>query len=417
MKTSAAYENPNKGFETYLQNVPTDEGRYGQYGGAYLPPELVPAFEETCEAYYSICNSAEFINELRRIRRDFQGRPTPVYHCERLSKKVGGAQIYLKREDLNHTGAHKLNHCMGEGLLAKFMGKKKLIAETGAGQHGVALATAAAYFGMECDIYMGEVDIKKQAPNVTRMKMLGARVIPATHGLKTLKEAVDAAFEGYMKEYKDAIYCIGSVVGPHPFPMMVRDFQAVVGHEARAQFTEMTGNLPEVICACVGGGSNSIGLFSAFLSDPVDIYGVEPMGKGEAPGDNAASITFGEKGIMHGFESIMLKDEKGEPAPVYSCASGLDYPSVGPEHAYLHDLGRVNYTSVTDREAIEAFFLLCRYEGIIPAIESSHALAYAMKYAKEHKRGTILVNLSGRGDKDIDYVYENYGCGEEFKLD
>ncbi len=415
--TSANYENPNKGFETYFQNVPTADGRYGEYGGAYLPPELTPAFEEITEAYQTICNSAQFISELRRIRREFQGRPTPVYHCERLSQKIGGAQIYLKREDLNHTGAHKLNHCMGEGLLAKFMGKKKLIAETGAGQHGVALATAAAYFGMECDVYMGEVDIKKQAPNVTRMKMLGANVIPVTHGLKTLKEAVDAAFEGYMHEYKDAIYCIGSCVGPHPFPMMVRDFQSVVGYEARDQFKEMTGYLPEAICACVGGGSNSMGLFSAFLADPVDIYGVEPMGRGEKLGDNAASMTFGEKGVMHGFESIMLKDEKGEPAPVYSCASGLDYPSVGPEHAYLHDLGRVNYVSVTDDEAMEAFFLLCRNEGIIPAIESSHALAYGIKYAKEHKTGTILVNLSGRGDKDIDYIYENYGYGEKFNLD
>jgi len=414
---NANYENPNKNFETYLKNTPTKDGRYGEYGGAFLPPDLIPAFEEIIEAYNTICNSAQFISELRRIRKEFQGRPTPVYHCERLSRKIGGAQIYLKREDLNHTGAHKLNHCMGEGLLAKFMGKKKIIAETGAGQHGVALATAAAYFGMECDVYMGEVDIKKQAPNVTRMRMLGARVIPVSHGLKTLKEAVDAAFEGYMHEYKDAIYCIGSVVGPHPFPMMVRDFQSVVGFEARDQFKEMTGSLPDAICACVGGGSNAMGLFSAFLADPVEIYGVEPMGRGEKMGDNAASLTFGEKGIMHGFESIMLKDEKGEPAPVYSCASGLDYPSVGPEHAYLHDLGRVNYKSVTDDEAMEAYFLLCRNEGIIPAIESSHGLAYALKYAKEHKDGTILVNLSGRGDKDIDYIYENYGYGEKFNLD
>lgn len=414
---NANYENPNKGFETYLKNVPTTDGRYGDYGGAYLPPELIPAFEEITLAYNTICNSAEFINELRRIRREFQGRPTPVYHCERLSRKIGGAQIYLKREDLNHTGAHKLNHCMGEGLLAKFMGKKKIIAETGAGQHGVAIATAAAYFGMECDVYMGEVDIKKQAPNVTRMRMLGAKVVPVSHGLKTLKEAVDAAFEAYMHEYKDAIYCIGSVVGPHPFPMMVRDFQSVVGFEARDQFLGMTGNLPDAICACVGGGSNAMGLFSAFLADPVEIYGVEPMGRGETLGDHAASITYGEKGVMHGFESLMLKDDKGEPAPVYSCASGLDYPSVGPEHAYLHDLGRVNYKSVTDDEAMEAYFLLCRKEGIIPAIESSHGLAYALKYAKEHKTGTILVNLSGRGDKDIDYIYENYGYGEKFNLD
>ncbi len=409
--------NKYKDFDTYYKEFPTKDGRFGNYGGAYLPDELIPAFKEITEAYESISNSSQFINELRRIRKEFQGRPTPVYHCERLSNRYGRCQIYVKREDLNHTGAHKLNHCMGEGLLAKYMGKKKIIAETGAGQHGVALATAAAYFGMECDIYMGEVDIVKQAPNVTRMKMLGATVIPVSHGLKTLKEAVDAAFGGYMKEYKDAIYCIGSAVGPHPFPMMVRDFQSVVGIEAREQFVEMTGHLPDALTACVGGGSNSMGLFFPFLADPVEMYGVEPMGKGTTLGDHAASITYGTEGVMHGFNSLMLKDEKGEPAPVYSVASGLDYPSVGPEHAYLHDLGRVNYTSVTDDEAMEAYFLMCRYEGIIPAIESSHAVAYAIKYAKEHQNGSILVNLSGRGDKDIDYIYENYGYGEKFKLD
>lgn len=407
-----------KDFDTYFKEYPSKEGRFGEYGGQYLPPELVPAFEEITNAYNEICHSSRFINELRRIRKEFQGRPTPVYHCEKLSNKFGNCQIYLKREDLNHTGAHKLNHCMGEGLLAQFMGKKKIIAETGAGQHGVALATAAAYFGMECDIYMGEVDIAKQHPNVVRMEMLGARVVPVTHGLKTLKEAVDAAFEAYLKEYKDAIYCIGSVVGPHPFPMMVRDFQSVVGYEAYDQFKEMTGNLPDAVCACVGGGSNSIGMFSAFLSSPVKIIGVEPMGKGGAVGDNAASITYGKKGVLHGFESYLLQNEKGEPSPVYSIASGLDYPSVGPEHAYLHDCGRVEYDSVTDEEAMEAFFMLCRYEGIIPAIESSHALAYAIRYAKEHKDGgSILVNLSGRGDKDIDYIYEKYGNGSQYFKD
>ena len=317
---------------------------------------------------------------------------------------------------MNHTGAHKLNHCMGEGLLAKYLGKKKLIAETGAGQHGVALATAAAYFGLECDIYMGEIDIAKQAPNVTRMRMLGARVIPVTHGLKTLKEAVDAAFEGYMREYKDSIYCIGSAVGPHPFPKMVRDFQMVVGIEAREQFLEMTGILPDAVCACVGGGSNAMGVFPAFLSDPVEIYGVEPLGKGSDVGDNAASLTFGSKGILHGFESIMLRDEAGEPLPLYSIASGLDYPSVGPEHAYLFSTGRVNYEAVTDEEAVRAFFALCRYEGIIPALESSHAVAFAMKLAQKMGTGSILVNLSGRGDKDIDYVFEKYGYGDDFQL-
>jgi len=403
-----------KDFTNYVKQYPTEDGYFGEYGGAYLPPELVPVFKEIDDAYETICHSAQFISELRRIRKEFQGRPTPVYHCERLSRKLGKCQIYLKREDLNHTGAHKLNHCMGEGLLAKFLGKKKLIAETGAGQHGVALATAAAYFGLDCDIYMGEVDIKKQAPNVIRMKMLGARVIPVSSGLKTLKEAVDAAFEAYMKEYDDAIYCIGSAVGPHPFPKMVRDFQMVVGIEAKEQFVDMTGLLPDIVCACVGGGSNAAGLFIPFLGEPVDIVGVEPMGRGESVGDNAASITFGKKGILHGFESLMLQDENGEAQPVYSIASGLDYPSVGPEHAFLHDVGRISYTSVTDEEAMEAFFMLSRYEGIIPAVESAHALAYAIRYARENRKGSLLVNLSGRGDKDIDFVYEKYGAGDRF---
>ncbi len=401
-------------FESYLKKYPDEKGYFGEFGGSFLPPELVPAFEEANNAYESICHSAQFINELRRIRKDFQGRPTPVYHCERLSKLFGNCQIYLKREDLNHTGAHKLNHCMGEGLLAKYMGKKKLIAETGAGQHGVALATAAAYFGMECDIYMGEVDIAKQHPNVIRMKMLGANVVPVTAGLKTLKEAVDAAFDAYLKEYDNAIYCIGSALGPHPFPKMVRDFQAVIGIEAREQFLEMTGIMPDAVCACVGGGSNSLGMFTPFLADPVEIYGIEPLGRGENPGDHAATMKFGTKGKLHGFESYVLQDENGEPLPVYSIASGLDYPGVGPEHAFLRDQGRVHYEAVGDEEAMEAFFLLARYEGIIPAIESAHAVAYAIRYAKEHKTGAILACLSGRGDKDIDYVYEKYGCGEQF---
>ena len=401
-------------FENYLKEQPDKQGWFGAYGGQFLPKELEAAFQEIDDAYETICHSAQFISELRRIRREFQGRPTPVYHCERLSNLVGKCQIYVKREDLNHTGAHKLNHCMGEGLLAKYLGKKKLIAETGAGQHGVALATAAAHFGLECDIYMGEVDIIKQAPNVTRMKMLGARVIPVSHGLKTLKEAVDAAFEGYLRDYKEAIYCIGSAVGPHPFPKMVRDFQIVVGQEAREQFIEMTGLLPDAVCAAVGGGSNSIGMFVPFLADPVEIYGVEPLGRGTTMGEHAASMTYGKAGILHGFKSIMLMDEQGEAAPVYSIASGLDYPSCGPEHAYLHDLERVHYETVDDEEAMRAFFMLCRYEGIIPAVESAHALAYAIRYAKEKGTGSILVNLSGRGDKDIDFVQEQYGCGEQF---
>ncbi len=396
-------------FNTYFKNYPDNNGFFGKYGGSYVSPELQKAMNEITEAYFTICKSSKFVSELRRIRKEFQGRPTPISHLERLSEKLGNVQLYVKREDLNHTGAHKLNHCMGEALLAKYMGKKKVIAETGAGQHGVALATAAAYFGLECDIYMGAVDIKKQAPNVARMKILGANVVEVTDGLQTLKEAVDAAFAAYCKEYKDAIYCIGSVLGPHPFPMMVRDFQSVVGIEAREQFLNMTGELPDCVVACVGGGSNAMGIFAGFLNDPVDIYGVEPLGRGTALGDHAASLKYGTEGIMHGFNSIMLKDENGEPAPVYSVASGLDYPSSGPEHAFLHDIGRIKYDVVNDEETIDAFFELSRMEGIIPAIESSHAVAYAMKLAKEMGKGSILINLSGRGDKDMDYIIEKYG--------
>ena len=392
-------------FDTYTKNYPDENGYFGKYGGSYISEDLQKAMEEITEAYFTICKSSKFISELRRIRKEFQGRPTPISHLERLSGSIGNVQLYVKREDLNHTGAHKLN----EALLAKYMGKKKVIAETGAGQHGVALATAAAYFGLECDIYMGAVDIKKQAPNVARMKILGANVIEVTEGLATLKEAVDAAFAAYAKEYKESIYCIGSVLGPHPFPMMVRDFQSVVGIEAREQFVKMTGELPDAVVACVGGGSNAMGMFSGFLNDPVDIYGVEPLGRGTALGDHAASLKYGTEGVMHGFNSIMLKDENGDPAPVYSVASGLDYPSSGPEHAFLHDLGRVKYDVVNDEETIDAFFTLSRLEGIIPAIESSHAVAYAMKLAKKMGKGSILINLSGRGDKDMDYIIENYG--------
>ncbi len=396
-------------FDTYLKNYPDANGYFGKYGGAYIPDELKKAMNEITEAYFTICQSRKFIAELRRIRKEFQGRPTPITHLERLSNKLGCVQLYAKREDLNHTGAHKLNHCMGEALLAKYMGKKKIIAETGAGQHGVALATAAAYFGLECDIYMGTVDIKKQAPNVARMKILGANVVEVKEGLQTLKEAVDAAFAAYSREYKDCIYCIGSVLGPHPFPLMVRDFQHVVGEEARDQFIEMTGHLPDAIVACVGGGSNAAGLFSGFLNDPVDIYGIEPLGRGPKLGDHAASLKYGSVGIMLAFNSMMLKDENGEPAPVYSVASGLDYPSSGPEHAFLHDIGRVKYDVIDDEETIDAFFELSRMEGIIPAIESAHAVAYGMKLAKTMKTGSVLINLSGRGDKDMDYVIEKYG--------
>jgi len=393
----------------YLQSYPNQEGYFGKFGGAFLPPELIEQFKEIEKAYLTIGNSHNFILELRDIRKHYQGRPTPVYYAKRLSEYVGGGRIYLKREDLNHTGAHKLNHCMGEALLAKYLGKKKLIAETGAGQHGVALATAAAYFGLECEIHMGEVDIVKEHPNVIRMKMLGAKVVPVGFGGRTLKEAVDSAFEAYMKESDTALYAIGSVVGPHPFPKMVRDFQSVVGIEAKEQFFEMTGNQPDNLVACVGGGSNAMGLFSAFIEDPCEIYAVEPLGKGTKLGEHAASLTYGKEGILHGFNSIMLQNEDGTPAAVHSVASGLDYPSVGPEQAYLNkERGRTHAVAVDDDETIRAFYDLSKFEGIIPALESAHAVAFAMKLAKEKPYESILVNLSGRGDKDIDFVEENY---------
>ncbi|MCI6590960.1 MAG: tryptophan synthase subunit beta [Lentisphaeraceae bacterium] len=396
---------------TYFKDFPNDEGFFGPYGGMFVPDNLKAEMRKIADAYYRISKSHDFISELRQIRKHFQGRPTPVYYCRNLSERLGG-RIYLKREDLNHSGAHKLNHCMGEVMLAKYMGKKKVIAETGAGQHGVAMATAAAYFGLPCDIYMGEVDVAKQHPNVLRMQILGANVIPVTHGQRTLKEAVDAAFEAYLKDPESTMYCIGSVVGPHPFPMMVRDFQKIVGDEAREQFLEMTGELPDAVTACVGGGSNAIGIFCGFLDDAdVKLYGVEPLGRGEKPGDHAASMTYGKPGILHGFKSYTLQEADGTPMPVYSVASGLDYQSVGPEHAYLRDSGRVQYVTADDKQTMEAFFALSRHEGIIPAIESSHAVAYAMRYAKEHPHGSILVNLSGRGDKDIDYVVEHFGTG------
>ena len=392
----------------YLDTMPDENGYFGQFGGAFIPPQLEQPFQEIKDAYMRLSKSHHYISELRNIRKHYQGRPTPLYHAKNLSDFIGGGQIYLKREDLNHTGAHKLNHCMAEGLLAKYLGKKKLIAETGAGQHGVALATAAAYFGLECEIHMGEVDIAKEYPNVVRMKILGAKVVPATHGLKTLKEAVDSAFESYVKDTDTQMFAIGSVVGPHPFPLMVRDFQSVIGIEAKEQFHEMTGNLPDVVAACVGGGSNAMGIFSGFIDDAVDLYGVEPMGKSEKIGDHSASLTYGKEGVMHGFNSIMLADENGEPAPVHSIASGIDYPSVGPEHAYLSSIGRTKVGHCNDEEAVDAFYKLSQKEGIIPALESAHAVAFAMKYAKENPHKSILVSLSGRGDKDIDFVVENY---------
>ncbi|NDR59333.1 tryptophan synthase subunit beta [Aliiruegeria sabulilitoris] len=399
----------------YLTSNPTRDGWFGDYGGAMLPPPLEPHFKEIREAYDQLSKSSEFLTELRLIRKHFQGRPTPVSYLKNLSELCGGAQIYAKREDLNHTGAHKLNHCMAEALLAKHMGKTKIMAETGAGQHGVALATAAAYFGLDCEIHMGEIDIEKEAPNVTRMKLLGATVVPVGFGGRSLKEAVDSAFQSYVAQADTALFAIGSVVGPHPFPKMVRDFQSIVGIEAREQFAEMTGGqLPDMVAACVGGGSNAMGLFAGFIDeDGVDLYGVEPLGTSSKLGEHAATITFGHDGDIHGFRTLVLTDEEGEPAPVHTIASGLDYPGVGPEHAHLHKTGRVNYVAANDKEALDAFYKLSRLEGIIPALESAHAVAFALREAGKNPGKSILLNLSGRGDKDIDYVTETFGFGDE----
>ncbi|MCP3671844.1 MAG: tryptophan synthase subunit beta [Gammaproteobacteria bacterium] len=395
---------------TFQHPLPDKDGYFGEYGGSFIPPELQTIIDEITDAYEKIREDPAFLAELADLYKHYVGRPSPIFHAKNLSAKYG-TDIYLKREDLNHTGAHKINHCLGQALLAKKMGKKKLIAETGAGQHGVALATAAALVGLKCDIYMGEVDIIKEHPNVVRMHILGAKVIPATHGRKTLKEAVDAAFGGYLEDPVTQLYAIGSVVGPHPFPMMVRDFQSIVGNEAKKQFAEMTGGLPDNLVACIGGGSNAMGLFSAFLDDEsVKLMGCEPSGRDlDTDGEHAATLTKGEPGVMHGFKSYMLKDKEGEPQEVYSVASGLDYPSVGPQHSYLKDIKRVIYETVDDKEAIDAFFELSRLEGIIPAIESAHAVAQAVRMAKNGEKGSILINLSGRGDKDIDFVVENYG--------
>ncbi len=398
---------------SYLKNTPNREGFFGEYGGAMLPPPLVPHFKEIEQAYDRLSKSSEFLNDLKYIRKHFQGRPTPISYLKNLSKIAGGAQIYAKREDLNHTGAHKLNHCMAEALLAKHMGKTKLIAETGAGQHGVALATAAAYFGLECEIHMGAVDIKKEYPNVVRMKLLGANVVEVTQGAQTLKEAVDSAFNSYVGQADKALFGIGSVVGPHPFPKMVRDFQKIVGLEAREQFLEMCDELPDIVAACVGGGSNAMGLFAGFIDDEgVELVGVEPLGTSTKLGDHAATITYGVDSAIHAFKTLVLVDENGEPAPVNTIASGLDYPGVGPEHAHLHKIGRAKYTTATDKEALDAFYQLSSKEGIIPALESAHAIAFALREAKNHPGKSILINLSGRGDKDIDYVAEKFGYGE-----
>ena len=391
-----------------INKLPTETGYFGQYGGQYIPDDLKAEFNKISECFNKLKDDKEFNDELNDLLIHYSGRKTPVYYAKNLSKKYG-ADIYLKREDLNHTGAHKINHSLGEGLLAKRMGKTKLIAETGAGQHGVAIATVCALLNLDCDIYMGEKDIQKERPNVERMKVLGANIVSVTSGEKTLKEAVDEAFIAYTKEYKTAMYAIGSVVGPHPFPMIVEHFQSIVGKEAKEQFKEMTGCLPDSVIACVGGGSNAIGIFNGFIDDEkVNLYGVEPLGKGEKLGENAASITFGKDGILHGFKCLLLQDDNGNLANAYSVASGLDYPGVGPKHCYLHDTGRVNYVTANDKEAISAFYELSGTEGIIPALESSHAVAYGIKLAQQNKGSKILINLSGRGDKDIDFVVQNY---------
>ncbi len=394
-------------------NVPDDRGYFGEFGGSFVPEPLQPILNEITEAYLAIRQDSQFQSELADLHRHYVGRPSPVFHAANLSRLMGGAQIYFKREDLNHTGAHKINHCLGEALLARRMGKKKIIAETGAGQHGVALATAAALVGLECEIYMGEIDIEKEHPNVIRMQILGCKVIPVGSGTRTLKDAVDAAFVAYVRDPVNQFYAIGSVVGPHPFPMMVRDFQQIVGQEAKEQFRQATGELPDNLVACVGGGSNAIGLFTAFLDDlTVKMYGVEPAGLSFKEGEHAATLSLGKPGTIHGFKCHLLQDGEGQPLPVYSVASGLDYPGVGPQHSYLKEIGRVAYETISDAEAIDAFFQLSRVEGIIPALESAHASAFAAKLAAElGSDKTILVNLSGRGDKDIDYVAEKYGHG------
>ncbi|WP_020162772.1 tryptophan synthase subunit beta [Cycloclasticus pugetii] len=391
--------------------MPDEKGYFGEYGGQVIPPDLIAIMNDINRAYQNISKTPSFKDELNDLYTHYVGRPSPIFYAKRLTEKLGGAKIFLKREDLNHTGAHKINHCLGEALLARHMGKTKVIAETGAGQHGVALATACALVGIDCEIHMGEVDIEKERPNVTKMKILGCTLVPVSRGTRTLKDAVDSAFEEYLKDPVNFIYAIGSVVGPHPFPMMVRDFQSIIGKEARAQFLEEQGRLPDVITACVGGGSNAIGLFTAFLDDElVDIVGVEPAGRGLETGEHAATMSKGVKGALHGFECYNLQDQSGEPLPVYSIASGLDYPGVGPQHCLLKDLGRAKYVAIDDEECIDAFMTLSRVEGIIPALESAHAVAYAMKIAKKMSSNeTILVNLSGRGDKDADFIADKLG--------
>jgi tryptophan synthase beta chain len=390
--------------------IPDSDGYFGEYGGSFIPEILKEEMDRVAQAYLYYREDEEFKDELNDLYKHYCGRATPLFYAKNLSEICGGGRIFLKREDLNHTGAHKLNHCLGEALLAKRMGKKRLLAETGAGQHGVALATAAALLGLECEIHMGVVDIEKEAPNVGRMKILGAKVVAVSEGGGSLKEAVDSAFETYMGDLESNFFAIGSVVGPHPYPMMVRDFQSIVGREAKEQFREQVGGEPDYLVAAVGGGSNAIGLFTPFLnSEKIKIYGVEPAGTSLSLGNHAATLTLGTPGVLHGFRSYLLQDSDGNPHPVNTCASGLDYPGVGPIHSYLKDLGRVNYHTINDSEAIDAFYKLSEVEGIIPALESAHAVAFGMKLASRVGRDeSIIINLSGRGDKDLEYVLKNY---------
>jgi tryptophan synthase beta chain len=392
--------------QTNLENLPDAAGHFGGFGGRYVPETLIPALDELIEAYEASRRDASFQHELDALLRNWVGRPSPLYFAQQLSEKIGGARIYLKREDLNHTGAHKVNHALGQGLLAKRMGKKRIIAETGAGQHGVASASVCAMLKLECIVYMGEEDIRRQQPNVFRMKLLGAEVRPVSSGSRTLKDAINEAIRDWVTNVATTYYLLGSVVGPHPYPQMNRDFQAVVGREARAQALDQIGRLPDAVVACVGGGSNAIGIFHPFVGDErVRLVGVEAAGRGVETGHHAATLTAGQIGVLHGARSYVLQDENGQIVETTSISAGLDYPGVGPEHSYLRDIGRAEYIGATDEEALEAFKTLCETEGIIPALESAHAVWGAMQLARQLPNDrTIVVNLSGRGDKDLETV-------------
>jgi tryptophan synthase beta chain len=392
--------------ETRVEQLPDASGHFGPFGGKYVPETLMPALDELVEAYAAAQRDPAFQRELDTLLRDWVGRPSPLYFAQRLSERIGGARIYLKREDLNHTGAHKVNHALGQGLLARRMGKRRIIAETGAGQHGVATASVCAMLKLDCIVYMGEEDIRRQQPNVFRMKLLGAEVRPVHSGSRTLKDAINEAIRDWVTNVSTTHYLLGSVVGPHPYPQMNRDFQSVVGREARAQVLESTGRLPDAVVACVGGGSNAIGIFHPFVGDrSVRLVGVEAAGRGVETGRHAATLVAGQVGVLHGARSYVLQDANGQIVETASISAGLDYPGVGPEHSFLKELGRAEYVAATDDEALDGFKLLCATEGIIPALESAHALAGAVKLAKQlGPRKTILVNLSGRGDKDLQTV-------------